>query len=107
MHDGVTFWLGLLLVASALPLWFRRVPPNRLYGLRLRATRQDPWVWYEANAATGRDYIVLGAILVVFAFVPAEPNTRLIAIVGGVLLVTVIGVVRAVRLRDERRNGHD
>lgn len=105
MHDPLTFTLGLLLIVLSVPLVLRWVPPNRLYGLRLRVTRQDPWVWYEANAATGRDYIVIGALLVIGAFLPADPTVRLIALIGGVLLVTVAGVLRAFRLRDQRRSG--
>jgi hypothetical protein len=55
--------IGVLLGALAWPLATRRVPPNRWYGLRLPATFADKRVWYDANAATGRDMMILGAAL--------------------------------------------
>jgi len=56
---------GLLLVAIAIPLIRRRIPPNGLYGLRVPATFADEWVWYEANARSGRDLICLGVLLAI------------------------------------------
>jgi SdpI/YfhL protein family len=56
--------LGLLLFGLAWPLAFRRVPPNRWYGLRVPATFADERVWYEANARAGRDMMALGGIVV-------------------------------------------
>jgi uncharacterized membrane protein len=53
--------LGLLLMIIGWPLATRRVPPNRWYGLRVRATFADEHVWYEANAATGHSLMLLGA----------------------------------------------
>lgn len=49
-----------LLIVLGLPLAQRRVAPNLLYGLRVPATMSDEWVWYEANAHSGRDLICLG-----------------------------------------------
>lgn len=57
--------VSVLLMALAVPLMRRRVPPNHTYGLRVRATLADPEVWYEANAASGRDLFGLGAVLLV------------------------------------------
>ena len=34
---------GLVFVAIAIPLIRRRIPPNRLYGLRVPATFVDEW----------------------------------------------------------------
>ena len=61
--------VGVLLMALAVPLMRRRVPPNATYGLRVRATLADRTVWYEANAASGRDLFALGAALLVAALV--------------------------------------
>jgi hypothetical protein len=48
-------FVGLLFIGLAQPFIRGTVPPNRLSGLRVRATFADPAVWYAANAATGRD----------------------------------------------------
>jgi uncharacterized membrane protein len=47
-----------LFVAISLPLMLRRVPPNRAYGYRTRATLTDERIWYEANAYFGRWFII-------------------------------------------------
>jgi uncharacterized membrane protein len=53
--------LGLLLAALGYPLARRRVRPNRWYGLRVPATFASERVWFEANAAAGRDIMLLGS----------------------------------------------
>lgn len=58
---------GALCIVLAIPLIRRRVPPNRIYGLRVRATLCDPAVWYEANARSGRDLLWLGLALMLLA----------------------------------------
>ena len=44
-----------------IPLWARRVPPNRFYGVRTRTTLTDEARWYEINARTGRDLTLAAA----------------------------------------------
>lgn len=46
--------VGLLLVALGTPLVRRRIRPNWVYGVRVPATLADEWVWYEANAKSGK-----------------------------------------------------
>jgi uncharacterized membrane protein len=100
----------LTLIALGLPLWLRTVPPNGWYGLRVPATEGDEAVWYEANAACGRDFVLLGVALTgVTAALQAlglRPLVLTMAWVGllsvGVLGVAIVGWQRARRLRDER-----
>ena len=49
---------SFLVGALAYPMYKRQVRPNRLYGLRTRATLADPEVWYEANMRSGRDAMI-------------------------------------------------
>lgn len=46
--------VALLLALLALPLLLRKVPPNRLYGYRTRATLGDEALWYAANSHFAR-----------------------------------------------------
>src|SRR5207302_8963817 len=62
---------GLLFIALAIPLIRRRVKPNALYGLRVPATFADEWVWYEANAKSGRDLLIVGILQFVTAIAVA------------------------------------
>jgi hypothetical protein len=45
---------GVLFFIVALPLAMRRVPMNRLYGFRMRASLESPERWYELNEYGGR-----------------------------------------------------
>lgn len=66
---GVFTATGVLIVLLAIPLAQRRIAPNQLYGLRVRATFADREVWYDANQRSGRDLIYFGAGQVVLAAV--------------------------------------
>src|SRR5262245_32450703 len=99
--------VGLLLTALAIPLILRRVKPNGLYGLRVPATFADEWVWYEANARSGRDLLVLGLTQIALAlFLPLVPGVtetvyafgNVAALVLGTLTSCTIGWRRANRL---------
>jgi hypothetical protein len=56
---AICFGSGLLLIAVAVPLWRRRVPPNLFYGVRFRSTLQNDDVWYEVNSRAGRNLLII------------------------------------------------
>ena len=58
---------GLLLVGLSVPLIRGRVPPNPLYGFRVRRTLEEPAVWYAANRYAAWRLLWLGVALVVVA----------------------------------------
>jgi uncharacterized membrane protein len=68
--------IGLFSIVVRGSLASRRVRPNRWYGLRIRATLADEHVWYEANAATGRDLILPGSVLPLAAQPGPRPEPR-------------------------------
>jgi uncharacterized membrane protein len=103
---------GILFIGISVPLVRRRVPPNGVYGLRVPATFADEWVWYEANALSGRDMILVGVLLVIVGFalpfVPAlsasaQPLVAVATMVVGITIAAIVGWRRANRLLDERR----
>lgn len=97
----------LLIIGLAIPLIRRRVRPNPWYGLRIPATLRDERVWFEANAASGRDFLGLGvahaAVALGLPLTGISSTTYAVAnatlLVVGVLTVAVVGIVRANRLR--------
>ena len=99
--------VGLLFIGLARPFIRRSVPPNYLSGLRVRATLTHPAVWYEANAATGRDLARLGvAVLVGAVVVPwvVGRDAALVlaaGVVAGAVALGVVGRARANRLLAE------
>lgn len=51
---------GGLLVVLGLPLYFGKVPPNRLYGFRTRSTLEDPQKWRAVNRVCGGWMVLAG-----------------------------------------------
>ena len=94
---------AVLLIALAIPLWMRRVPPNRFYGVRTRATLADEATWYDVNARSGRDLLVSGALflagIVVVDAVGARwaPELRTLASALILVVALVLVTVRATR----------
>lgn len=85
---------GALFVALGTPLMRRRIRPNGLYGLRVRETLDDEQVWYEANARSGRDMVVVGvigfAMSIALYLAPNVDEETYHLIMGGFLLASVI-----------------
>lgn len=46
----------------SVPLILRKIPPNRFYGFRTRATLSGPDVWYPVNAFSGWALLVASAV---------------------------------------------
>ena len=110
--------VGIVLIALAIPMLLRRIPPNPIYGLRLPATYRDEQVWYDANAASGRDLVVLGIVAVLFGVLPpslgwgggSHALTWGFGLAAGMLFVAVLGWRRAnrmLRARSMERHGRD
>jgi uncharacterized membrane protein len=58
---------GLLLSAISIPLIFRKIGPNPIYGFRVKRTLEDPRVWYDVNAHAAKGLFLVGLIIVVTA----------------------------------------
>jgi hypothetical protein len=58
-----------LFLVLAIPLVLRKVPRNRIYGFRTRATLKDDLLWFEANAHFGRRLVAASLFSVVAVFV--------------------------------------
>jgi len=101
---------GALLVVLGVPMMLRRVPPNAFYGLRVPATFKDEQVWYDANAASGRDFVLLGIFISLFAVVPplfgwsgaSHWVAWSVAIGAGSLAMTAVGWRRANRMLEAK-----
>lgn len=51
-----------VLVVLGLPLYFRKIPPNRFYGFRTERTLDNRGVWYAVNRVTGGWMVATGTI---------------------------------------------
>ena len=95
---------GLLMSGLALPLMWRKVPPNPLYGFRVRRTLEDEAVWYAANEFSARRLLRIGiatvAAAIGFFFVTTRVDlyaTAVAVIVLGGLAVCLIQSFRYLR----------
>lgn len=61
--------IGLAIAALGVPLWMRRIGPNHLYGVRTSTTLTDKRIWYDVNAGTGRDMVIIGSFTLALALV--------------------------------------
>ena len=53
---------AILLIIISMPLIINKIPPNRLYGFRLKKTLSDKGIWYKANKYGGVCLAVAGFI---------------------------------------------
>ena len=85
---------GGVLIGLSIPLIQRKVPPNRLYGFRVRRTLEDPNVWYPVNVYSGWRMLWLGTAImfaaVVLYFVPGLDDAWYASLVGIVAAVAVM-----------------
>ena len=64
----------VILALLALPLVFRWVPPNHLYGFRTSRTLADRELWYRVNFFCGCAVLVASALSVILLLVlPPSP----------------------------------
>jgi SdpI/YfhL protein family len=51
---------GLLLAGISIPLILGKIPPNGLYGFRVKKTMENPEIWYPVNAYSGKWLLAAG-----------------------------------------------
>ncbi len=89
-------------VVLGIPLMLGKVGPNRWYGVRFRATLEDPTIWYAVNKRAGQDMTISGTICLVFALggqslgVPFA--AYLLTCSLALVVATLIMAIRAYRL---------
>jgi hypothetical protein len=97
--------IGPVLILLSIPLIFRWVPRNRIYGFRIPATLASDSVWYDVNALSGRHTFALGLVMVLLEFVLPAANRAFVlsttAIVG-LAVIIVADWKTASRWRRER-----
>ncbi len=51
---------GLLLAGLSVPLILGKIPPNGLYGFRVKKTMEHPEIWYPVNRYGGKWLLAAG-----------------------------------------------
>jgi uncharacterized membrane protein len=102
--------LGALIVIAALPLIFKRVRPNRYFGLVTVLRHESQTTWYEANRFLGMALLIAGLVTIIATVViwVAKPaslagsNKKLAGVEAAIVIVPAVlaYVVAAVRYRN-------
>ena len=94
---AVVTGVAIVTALIALPLALRKVPRNRLYGVRTRRTLADDRVWYETNAYGGRCLLVASAVTIVIVPVLAvTPLPRDLLVPAGLVVLAVPSLVAGI-----------
>ncbi len=60
---------GVLLAAISIPMIMGKIPPNGLYGFRVKKTMENPEIWYPVNAYSGKWLLAAGLVQALAAVV--------------------------------------
>src|SRR5689334_4180151 len=83
--------LGPIFIVLSIPLLFRWVPRNRVFGFRIAATLRSDAVWYEANARFARHTLLLGMVMVALEFLlPVSVRIIGLQVVGAIGLAAIV-----------------
>jgi len=93
---------GTLLAGLSLPLIWKKVPPNGLYGFRVSKTLDNPQVWYEVNTYSGKRLFWTGVSTILAAlalyFIPGiSVDGYALGVLAVFTVVIVVGLVQSVR----------
>ncbi|MFT5325222.1 MAG: putative membrane protein [Planctomycetaceae bacterium] len=94
-----------VLVGSGIPLYRRKVGPNKLFGLRTKLTMSDDEIWFAANQVAGRWLIITGigtAASAVAGMLAGMNETESATLVTGGML-TGISLCVIASLAEQRR----
>jgi hypothetical protein len=93
---------GLFLAAVSVPMILGRIPPNGLYGFRVRKTMEHPEIWYPVNKHAGQRLFIASLFLVFAAvgsaFIPGISvdvySYAMLAFWLGTFSVAIVSTVR-------------
>lgn len=97
---------SVVLLTLAVPLALNQVKPNRLYGVRTKATLSSPAIWYRSNRRFGIALVVASLTYIVAIGYPCAKGievSRVLLLVGFLLEVGVPAFVALVSLANHDR----
>ena len=102
VHDGIGLFMSLLSV----PLIMRKVPRNRIYGIRIRKACVSQHNWYEINAYGGKLLLSFGLSLLAFSWCYPElappPTSAWAPVYLAIPLLPIIPLLVLVNIFAER-----
>lgn len=93
---------GLLLAALSIPMIMGKIPPNGLYGFRVKETMDNPEIWYTVNVYSGKWLLaasLVQALAAVVAFYIPGITLDVYAYIVLAVWVVVFGVALTASIR--------
>ena len=94
MNPIIIVLTGLLIFVLNLPLIYRKIPMNSLYGFRIRAAFESEQRWYDINAYGGRQMAIWSWLIIIVGvigfLVPPEHEKTYIFISFAAILFAII-----------------
>lgn len=96
--------VGILFVLIALPLVYRKIAPNNLYGVRTNKTLADKTLWYEANHRFGKDIMFggIGIVIIVVTITALAKSSISPDVLAVLLLLAMFAAILFAALRCQR-----
>jgi len=93
---------GLLLAALSIPMIMGKIPPNGLYGFRVKKTMDNPEIWYTVNVYSEKWLLaasLMQALAAVVAFYIPGITLDVYAYIVLAVWVVVFGVALTASIR--------
>lgn len=89
-------FIALITTLPAIPLVFKKIPPNSLYGFRMSKSFQSENNWYLINTYGGKQMILWGVIHLILLLIVWKFSTIVFfnaAVLYGGLLMPLIPII--------------
>jgi len=90
----ISISIGLLFIFLAIPLIYKKIPPNRLYGFRTPSTLNNSELWYYVNNKMGKDLLVTGMLLVILGLLIFISRLVIILIFPVLFIGIIVLIIR-------------
>ena len=89
---------GIISILIALPLLDEKIKPNLIYGFRVRATLENPKIWYAVNKYFAQRLFLAALVEIVIAVVlfatNIDPLTYVLSTLGVFVIAFTIGMMQ-------------
>lgn len=110
--------MGILFIAIALPLAYKKIGPNNWYGFRTKKSMSSLDVWYDVNSLTGKGMAIVGIALSVVNCIALfliyggkwSPELSIAMLIVNIVLIDgglITTIILAFLRMDKLNNGKD
>jgi uncharacterized membrane protein len=86
----INIGIAILIAALSIPLVMRKVPMNRVYGIRFPQSFKSKAAWYEINEYGGKALLIAALLILLFGIFGLILKPHNYSLVGTVVLVVSV-----------------